>query len=136
MSKVLRDAEVYAPVTEASAPYRRHWDRAGYALVVGWGVEDRRLKTLLAALGHVLDFWTWRSLDMRPSSFCSEKRERRGAKIWRWKPPSQRPPPSPPTMSRVPRGVSVRRSRDNGRLPAVSRIRSNRRVPSVKSSLV
>jgi AcrR family transcriptional regulator len=62
MSRVLRDAEVYAPVTEASAPYRRHWDRARYALVAGWGVDDRRLKTLLAALGHTLDFWTWRSL--------------------------------------------------------------------------
>ena len=43
MSKILRDAEDYAPVTEASAPYRRHWDRARYALVGGWGVEDRRL---------------------------------------------------------------------------------------------
>jgi hypothetical protein len=62
MTKILRDAEVYAPVTEASAPYRRHWDRARYALVGGWGVEDQQLKTLLAALGHALNFWTWRSL--------------------------------------------------------------------------
>ena len=62
MSKILRDAEEYAPVTEASAPYRRHFDRARYALVSGWGVEDRQLKTLLGALGHALDFWTWRSL--------------------------------------------------------------------------
>jgi AcrR family transcriptional regulator len=72
MSKVLRDAEVYAPVTEVSAPYRRHWDRARYALVGGWGVEDWRLKTLLAALGHALNFWTWRSL-VREQSLSDEE---------------------------------------------------------------
>ena len=62
MSKVLRDARVHAPTSEASGPYRQHWDRARYALVAGWGAEDWRLKRLLAALGHALDLWTWRSL--------------------------------------------------------------------------
>jgi AcrR family transcriptional regulator len=62
MSKVLRDAEEHAPTFEATVPYLRHWDRARYALVAGWGAEDQRLKTLLVALGHALDFWTWRSL--------------------------------------------------------------------------
>jgi AcrR family transcriptional regulator len=62
MSKILRDAEVHAPTFEASVPYQRHWDRARYALVAGWGAEDQRLKRLLGALGHALDFWTWRSL--------------------------------------------------------------------------
>jgi hypothetical protein len=61
MSKVLRDAAVYAPVSEASAPYRRHWEEARHALVASWGVEDQRLKTLLSALGHAFNFWTWRS---------------------------------------------------------------------------
>jgi AcrR family transcriptional regulator len=63
MSKVLRDARVHAPVFEVLDPYLRHWDRARYALVADWGAEDGgRLKMLLAALGHALDFWTWRSL--------------------------------------------------------------------------
>ena len=62
MSKVLRDAPVHAPTAEAVGPYLRHWDRVRYALVGGWGAEGERLKRLLGALGHALDFWTWRSL--------------------------------------------------------------------------
>jgi AcrR family transcriptional regulator len=62
MTKVLRDAQIHAPTFEVTVPYLQHWDRARYALVTGWGAEDQRLKTLLAALGHALDFWTWRSL--------------------------------------------------------------------------
>ncbi|HEY6674162.1 MAG TPA: helix-turn-helix domain-containing protein [Rubrobacteraceae bacterium] len=62
MSKILRDAQVHTPTFEAAVPYLQRWDRARYALVSGWGAEDQRLKTLLAALGHALDFWTWRSL--------------------------------------------------------------------------
>jgi AcrR family transcriptional regulator len=62
MTKVLRDAQIHAPTFEVSVPYLQHWDRARYALVTCWGAEDQRLKTLLAALGHALDFWTWRSL--------------------------------------------------------------------------
>jgi hypothetical protein len=33
-----------------------------YVLATGWGVEDECLALLLAALGHALDFQTWRSL--------------------------------------------------------------------------
>lgn len=62
MAKVLRDAQMHTPTFEVTVPYLRHWDRARYALVAGWGAEDQRLKRLLAALGHALDFWTWRSL--------------------------------------------------------------------------
>jgi AcrR family transcriptional regulator len=62
MSKVLRDAQVHAATFETAVPYMQHWDRARYALAAGWGAEDQRLKRLLAALGHALDFWTWRSL--------------------------------------------------------------------------
>lgn len=72
MSKVLRDAQVHAPVFEATIPRRQHWDRARYALVAGWGAEDWRLKALLAALGHALDFWTWRSL-VREQSLTDEE---------------------------------------------------------------
>jgi AcrR family transcriptional regulator len=62
MTKVLRDAQIHAPTFEVTVRYLQHWDRARYALVTGWGAEDQRLKRLLAALGHALDFWTWRSL--------------------------------------------------------------------------
>jgi AcrR family transcriptional regulator len=62
MTKVLRDAQIHAPTMEVTVPYLKHWDRARYVLVRGWGAEDQRLKTLLGALGHALDFWTWRSL--------------------------------------------------------------------------
>ena len=62
MSKVLRDAPVHDPTFEVTVPYLQHWDRARYTLVTGWGAKDQRLKMLLAALGHALDFWTWRSL--------------------------------------------------------------------------
>ena len=62
MTKVLRDAQVHTPTFEVTVPYLQHWDRARYALATGWGAEDQRLKTLLAALSHALDFRTWRSL--------------------------------------------------------------------------
>jgi AcrR family transcriptional regulator len=62
MTKVLRDAQVHAPTSEVAVPYLQHWDRARYVLVTGWGAEDQRLKRLLSALGHALEFWTWRSL--------------------------------------------------------------------------
>ncbi len=62
MTKVLRDAHTHAPTFEVVVPYLQHWDQARYTLATGWGAEDQRLKTLLAALGHALDFWTWRSL--------------------------------------------------------------------------
>jgi AcrR family transcriptional regulator len=62
MTKVLRDARVHTPTSEVTVPYLQYWDRARYTLATGWRAEDQRLKMLLAALGHALDFWTWRSL--------------------------------------------------------------------------
>jgi AcrR family transcriptional regulator len=62
MTNITRDAQVH-PLTRGMAqPYLQHWDRMRYVLVTGWGVEDERLGLLLAALGHALDFQTWRSL--------------------------------------------------------------------------
>src|SRR3954454_3649242 len=46
------------------------------------------------------------------------------APSWRWMPPVQRPPPSPPTMTSVPSFVRTRRSRCSGRLPPMSRTTS------------
>ena len=51
-------------------------------------------------------------------------RESTSARIWRSVPPSQRPPVSPPTITRVPFGVSARLRRDSEELPPMSRITS------------
>src|SRR5918996_6031224 len=69
---------------------------------------------------------SWLSRYMSPISFCFPRKERTGAPSCRWNPPSHRPPPSPPTMTSTPSAARARRSRDSGRLPAVSVIRSNR----------
>jgi AcrR family transcriptional regulator len=62
MTNVIRDAQVHPLTREMAEPYFQHWERMRYVLVTGWGVEDERLALLLAALGHALDFQTWRSL--------------------------------------------------------------------------
>ena len=62
MSSILRDRQVHDLTREFTESYLRHWDRMRYVLVTGWGAEGWRLELLLAALGHALDFQTWRSL--------------------------------------------------------------------------
>lgn len=62
MAHVVRDAQVHPLTREMAEPYLRHWEGMRYVLVTGWGAEDERLGSLLAALGHALDFQTWRSL--------------------------------------------------------------------------
>ena len=62
MANVVRDAQVHPLTREVSEPYFRHWDRMRYILATGWGAQDQQLQLLLAALGHALDFQTWRSL--------------------------------------------------------------------------
>jgi AcrR family transcriptional regulator len=61
-ANVIRDAQVHPLTREMAEPYFRHWERMRYVLATGWGVEDELLGLLLAALGHALDFQTWRSL--------------------------------------------------------------------------
>lgn len=62
MTNVVRDAQVHPLTREFSEPYFRHWNRMRYVLVTGWGAQDQQLELLLGALGHALDFQTWRSL--------------------------------------------------------------------------
>jgi AcrR family transcriptional regulator len=62
ITNVIRDAQVHPLTREMAEPYFQHLERMRYVLVTGWGVEDERLALLLAALGHALDFQTWRSL--------------------------------------------------------------------------
>ena len=62
IGNVIRDSQVHPLTREMAEPYFEHWERMRYVLVTGWGVGDERLALLLAALGHALDFQTWRSL--------------------------------------------------------------------------
>jgi AcrR family transcriptional regulator len=62
MANVIRDAPVHPLTREMAEPYLQLFERMRYVLATGWGVEDERLALLLAALGHALDFQTWRSL--------------------------------------------------------------------------
>ena len=62
MANFLRDAPVKPVLFEVGAPYLELFERMRYILATGWGAEDGRLALLLAALGHALDFQTWRSL--------------------------------------------------------------------------
>ncbi len=62
MVNVIRDAQVHPLTREMAEPYFQLWDRMRYVFATGWGAEDERLALLLAALGHALDFQTWRSL--------------------------------------------------------------------------
>jgi AcrR family transcriptional regulator len=62
MEKVMRDRQVHPLTREFSEPYFRHWEMMRDGLAVGWGARGERRKLLLAALGHALDFGTWRSL--------------------------------------------------------------------------
>jgi AcrR family transcriptional regulator len=62
MANVVRDAQVHPLTREMAEPYFQHWERMRYVLATGWGVGDGRLAILLGALGHALDFQTWRSL--------------------------------------------------------------------------
>jgi AcrR family transcriptional regulator len=62
MTNVIRDAPVHPLTRELAEPYFELFERMRYILATGWGVEDERLALLLGALGHALDFQTWRSL--------------------------------------------------------------------------
>jgi hypothetical protein len=44
----------------AAKKQEMEWQRR--VLAEGWQVADDRRESLMAALGHSVDFWTWRSL--------------------------------------------------------------------------
>jgi len=44
----------------AAQAQQRDWQRG--VLAEGWEVADDRRDSLMAALGHAIDFWSWRSL--------------------------------------------------------------------------
>jgi AcrR family transcriptional regulator len=65
LANIIRDAQVHPLTREMAEPFFQHFDRMRYVLATGWGIDDERLGLLLAALGHALDFQTWRSLVRR-----------------------------------------------------------------------
>lgn len=62
MANVIRDAPVHPLTREMAEPYFQLFERMRYVLATGWRAKDERLTLLLGALGHALDFQTWRSL--------------------------------------------------------------------------
>ena len=62
LANVVRDAQVHSLTREMAEPFFELFERMRYVLATGWGIDDERLRLLLAALGHALDFQTWRSL--------------------------------------------------------------------------
>jgi len=67
LANVVRDAQVHPITREMAEPFYEHLERMRYVLATGWGVENERLALLLAAVGHALDFQTWRSLARQQS---------------------------------------------------------------------
>ncbi len=62
MSNSVRDAPSKPVIFEVLAPLFERWERMRSVLSAGWGTRGGRHELLLAAVGHALDFATWRSL--------------------------------------------------------------------------
>jgi AcrR family transcriptional regulator len=65
MAKVRRDAEVMPALAETIADVRAYMEMVVGILAAGWGVRGRRRERLAAAIAHVVEFETWRSLERR-----------------------------------------------------------------------
>jgi AcrR family transcriptional regulator len=57
-----RDAQVQPALREFAAPYIERFSQMQWALAAAWEVPARQERLLEAALGHALEFQTWRSL--------------------------------------------------------------------------
>ena len=62
MANLVRDAPKMPILAELLVPYGRYVAVVRDILAVGWGAKGKRRELLLAAVGHALDFATWRSL--------------------------------------------------------------------------
>ena len=61
-AKALRDLPRLPLLAEVLAPYFAHWARLREILASGWNAQDRDDRLVRAAIGHAIDFQTWRSL--------------------------------------------------------------------------
>ena len=65
MAKIRRDADVMPALAETIADVRAYMEMVVGILAAGWGVRGRRRELLTAAIAHVIEFETWRSLERR-----------------------------------------------------------------------
>jgi AcrR family transcriptional regulator len=65
LANVLRDAERLPALHAALAPMRGYLEAVADGLAADWLPPPHDGRTFRAALGHALDFWSWRSLAMR-----------------------------------------------------------------------
>jgi AcrR family transcriptional regulator len=61
-TNVLRDLSLKPALFEVNRPFFEEMARVADRLAEGWGVRGRRRALLRAAIGHAMDFRTWRSL--------------------------------------------------------------------------
>lgn len=61
-SNVLRDAELVEALQPTLVPLQAFLAEAAEILTAGWSARGRRRRVLVAAIGHAIDFHTWRSL--------------------------------------------------------------------------
>jgi AcrR family transcriptional regulator len=62
LTNVSRDAPLVPASAQASADFARHFEALHAALMRGRRASGRRRTVIAAAVGHALDFGTWRSL--------------------------------------------------------------------------
>lgn len=62
MAHSMRDLPLKPVLYEILAPLFEHWRLMHEILASGWGVRGKRFTLTRAAVGHALDFGTWRSL--------------------------------------------------------------------------
>lgn len=62
LANVLRDAERLPAMHAALAPMREYLEGVAAGAADGWPIGPGAETPFLAALGHALEFWTWRSL--------------------------------------------------------------------------
>ena len=65
IENIRRDAELMPNLAATIADVRAYMEAVVAILAAGWGVRGRRRALLNAAIGHVLEFETWRSLVRR-----------------------------------------------------------------------
>ena len=61
-SNLLRDLPGSPALQEAAAPFLQYWEQVRVVLARGWATRGRRREITRAAIGHAIEFETWRSL--------------------------------------------------------------------------
>jgi AcrR family transcriptional regulator len=62
---LLRDLPDSAVLREVASPFMKYWGTVRATLERGWGARGTRRRVLRAAIGHAVEFETWRSLTQR-----------------------------------------------------------------------